>query len=62
MMVCLKMLKIFGVLLNNKHYYFVPFSQNNPITKPNSLVFSPNLIVDTIYKALENEQIQPILV
>lgn len=50
-----------GKLLNRKHYYFVPFRQDNPITKPNSLVFDPNMIVDTLEKALEEEQIQPII-
>ena len=29
-----------GKLLNRKHYYFVPFKQDNPITKPRSLVFT----------------------
>lgn len=28
-----------GVLLNRKNYYFVPFKQDNPITKPRSPVF-----------------------
>jgi len=28
-----------GKLLNTKHYYFVPFRQDNPITKPRSPVF-----------------------
>ena len=28
-----------GKLLNMKHYYFVPFRQDNPITKPRSPVF-----------------------
>ena len=28
-----------GKLLNRKHYYFVPFKQDNPITKPRSIVF-----------------------
>lgn len=50
-----------GKLLNRKHLYFVPFRQDNPITKPRSLVFDPNYIVDTVKKALEREQIQPIL-
>lgn len=50
-----------GKLLNRKHFYFVPFRQDNPITKPNSLVFDPNYILDTILKALQKEQIQPIL-
>ena len=28
-----------GKLLNRKHYFFVPFRQDNPITKPRSPVF-----------------------
>lgn len=28
-----------GKLLDKKHYYFVPFKQDNPITKPRSPVF-----------------------
>lgn len=50
-----------GRLLNRRNYYFVPFRQDNPITKPNSIVFDKNYILDTIIKALEREQIQPIL-
>ncbi len=50
-----------GKLLNRKHLYFVPFRQDNPITKPRSLVFDPNYIVDTVKKALDGEQIQPML-
>lgn len=50
-----------GKLLNRRNYYFVPFRQDNPITKPTSLVFEPKLIIKTIELALENEQIQPIL-
>lgn len=29
-----------GKLFNRKHYYFVPFLQDNPITKPRSPVFT----------------------
>lgn len=50
-----------GKLLNRKDIYFVPFRQDNPITKPRSLVFDPKYILNTILKALEREQIQPIL-
>lgn len=51
-----------GKLLNRNHYFFVPFRQDNPITKPRSLVFDNNLIIDTLEYALDNEQIEPILV
>lgn len=50
-----------GNLLNRNNYYFVPFRQDNPITKPRSIVFDSNSIIKTIEQALENEQIQPIL-
>lgn len=50
-----------GKLLNRKHYYFVPFKQDNPITKPRSIVFDPSYLIKTIEYALEDEQIQPIL-
>ena len=50
-----------GKLLNRKNYYFVPFKQDNPITKPGSIVFDENYIIKTIEYALRGEQIQPIL-
>lgn len=50
-----------GKLLNYKNIYFIPFRQDNPITKPNSLVFDKNYIQKTIEMALNKEQIQPIL-
>ena len=50
-----------GKLFNRKHYYFVPFRQDNPITKPRSIVFDPAYLIKTIEEALEGEQIQPML-
>ena len=50
-----------GKLLNRKNYYFVPFKQDNPITKPRSIVFDFEYLIKTIEYALNNEQIQPIL-
>ncbi len=50
-----------GKLLNRKNYYFVPVKQDNPITKPSSLVFDPTYIKSTLEYALDREQIQPIL-
>ncbi len=50
-----------GKLLNRKNYYFVPFVQDNPITKPRSVVFDSTYIEKTIEYALKGEQIQPIL-
>lgn len=50
-----------GKLLNMKNYYFVPFRQDNPITKPSSVVFDSEYIIRTLEYALDGEQIQPIL-
>ena len=50
-----------GKLLNRRNYYFIPFRQDNPITKPTSLVFDSKLIIETIEKALKAEQIQPLI-
>ena len=50
-----------GRLLNRRNYYFVPFRQDNPITKPRSIVFDVEYIIKTIEYALEGEQISPIL-
>lgn len=51
-----------GKLLNRNNYFFVPFRQDNPITKPRSLVFDSNLIIPTLEQALDRQQIEPILV
>lgn len=50
-----------GRLLNRRNYYFVPFRQDNPITKPRSIVFDADYIKKTIESSLKGEQIQPIL-
>ena len=50
-----------GKLLNRTNYYFVPFRQDNPITKPRSLVFDPKYVIPTLEAALDHEQLQPIL-
>lgn len=50
-----------GKLLNRKNYFFVPFRQSNPITKPYSIAFEPKFIKKTLEHALDREQVQPIL-
>ena len=51
-----------GKLLNRRHFYFVPFRQDNPITKPKSLVFDAKYTIPTLEEALDGKQIQPILI
>ncbi len=50
-----------GRLLNRKNIYFIPFRQDNPITKPRSLGFEPKYILDTVFYSLEKKQVQPLL-
>ena len=51
-----------GKLLNRRNYYFVPFTQDNPITKPRSVVADFNMVIKTIEYALDGKQISPILI
>ena len=50
-----------GRLLNRKHYYFVPFGQDNAEAKPTSLIADFRKIMPTLEAAMEGRQIQPIL-
>lgn len=51
-----------ALLMNVKNVYFVPFGQDNPVEKPNSLVAHLDLLLPTLESALEGRQIQPVLV
>jgi len=53
--------KNIGMLLNCKNIYFVPFTQDDPEKKHNSLVARMELIVPTVKLALDDTQIQPVL-
>lgn len=50
-----------GKLLGRKHYYFVPFRQDDPLEKPNSMVADFTKLPKALEAALEGHQIQPIL-
>lgn len=50
-----------GRLLGRKHYYFVPFGQDDPERKPTSIVADFSLLPDALEAALEGRQLQPIL-
>lgn len=50
-----------AVLLNKRNVYFVPFGQDAPQTKETSLNARMSLIPETIASALEQRQIQPLL-
>ena len=50
-----------GKLLARKHYYFVPFRQDDPGSKPSSMVADFSKIPETLEAALRGEQIQPVI-
>ncbi|WP_432355020.1 dipicolinate synthase subunit B [Sporosarcina sp. A2] len=49
-------------LLNMKHVYFIPFGQDDPHKKPNSLISDFSLIVEAAAAAIEKKQLQPLLI
>lgn len=53
--------KNIGMLLNMKQIYFVPFRQDDPVHKNNSLVADMSKIEESLQTALDGVQIQPIL-
>jgi dipicolinate synthase subunit B len=50
-----------GKLMARKHYYFVPFRQDDPQKKPTSIVADFSQIPQTLESAMEGRQIQPLL-
>lgn len=49
-------------LMATKNIYFIPYGQDNPDKKPNSLVANMDFLVETIESALEGKQHQPVLI
>jgi dipicolinate synthase subunit B len=49
-------------LLVTKNIYFVPFGQDNPQAKPNSLVARMDLVLETCEAALAGKQLQPLII
>ena len=50
-----------GKLLSRKHYYFVPFRQDDAAGKPTSMVADFTKIPPALDAALEERQLQPII-
>ncbi len=53
--------KNIGQLLNYKNIFFVPFSQDDPVNKQNSLIANFNKIPETVAAALKGKQLQPLI-
>lgn len=54
-------MKNIGILMNTKHIFFIPFAQDNPGKKPNSMISRTELLIPSIEAALEGRQIQPVI-
>lgn len=54
-------MKNIGLLMNAKHIYFVPFGQDNPKKKPNSMIAHTKLLIPTLEMALDDRQYQPVI-
>lgn len=50
-----------GRLLARKHFYFVPFRQDDPIKKPTSLVADFAQLPEALALAAQGNQLQPVL-
>lgn len=50
-----------GRLLARKHFYFVPFRQDDAENKPTSMVADFSRIPQTLEAALEGKQLQPVI-
>ncbi|MDO6655656.1 dipicolinate synthase subunit B [Anaerobacillus sp. 1_MG-2023] len=49
-------------LMSTKNIYFIPFGQDDPVKKPNSLVARMPSLRETVEKALLGRQLQPVLI
>jgi len=52
--------KNIGLLHNTKNIYFVPYRQDDPHSKNNSLVCDFTLVKKTVESAINGEQLQPV--
>jgi dipicolinate synthase subunit B len=49
-------------LMASKYIYFIPFGQDNPEKKPNSMVSDMDKLIEAVESALEFKQLQPVII
>ncbi|TFI49484.1 dipicolinate synthase subunit B, partial [Diaphorobacter sp. DS2] len=49
-------------LMATKNIYFIPYGQDDPVKKPNSMVARMTALSDTVLHAMEGKQLQLVLV
>ena len=53
--------KNIGLLLNTKNIFFVPFSQDDPVKKPTSMIADMERIPEAALAALSGKQFEPVI-
>lgn len=56
-----KSLQNIAILMDTKNIFFIPFRQDDCISKPKSLVLDYTYVIDTLKNAINYEQIQPVI-
>lgn len=54
--------KNIGMLQNAKNVFFVPYTQDDAVKKPNSVVADFSKTKETLFAALEGKQLQPVII
>lgn len=49
-------------LMSTKNIYFIPFGQDSPEKKPNSMVARMDSLLETVLAAIDGKQLQPVIV
>lgn len=49
-------------LMATKNIYFIPYGQDDPLKKPNSMVARMTMLCETVEHALKGKQIQPVII
>ncbi|WP_067730035.1 dipicolinate synthase subunit B [Oceanobacillus damuensis] len=49
-------------LMNSKNIYFIPFGQDDPFNKPNSMTAKLDYLLESVESALKGKQLQPIII
>lgn len=49
-------------LMSAKNIFFIPFGQDDPVKKPNSMVARMTMLSETVEAAINGKQVQPVLV
>ncbi|MCH5188024.1 MAG: dipicolinate synthase subunit B [Oscillospiraceae bacterium] len=53
--------KNIGLLMNSRNIYFVPFAQDDPVSKAASMVAKWDMLLPAVDAALEGRQLQPVI-